>query len=127
MTTKEYVKTAQKARALLLEAYVEFVDGDDHLKGSETLWGAVALATQAVSRARRWRLGSHGRLQENADRLSTELSEQDIADDFQVAEKFHTNFYHDYLEDFRISRDRPLVHRFVSRVLAPPELGGGTA
>lgn len=70
--------------------------------------------------------GSHGRLRENADRLSVELGESDISEDFQVAEKFHTNFYHDYMDDFRLSRDRPFVRRFVSRVLALPELGGLT-
>jgi hypothetical protein len=122
MQAEEHV---QAARNFLVQSDLHFA-GVDRLQGSETLWGAAAHAILAVSRARRWRLGSHGRLRENADRLSTELSEQDIADDFQVAEKFHTNFYHNYLEDFRISRDRPLVHRFVSRVLALPELGGGT-
>ena len=122
MQAEEHV---QAARNFLVQSDLHLA-GVHRLQGSETLWGAAAHAILAVSRARRWRLGSHGRLRENTDRLSTELSEQDIADDFQVAEKFHTNLYHDYLEDFRISRDRPLVHRIVSRVLALPELGGGT-
>ena len=94
----------------------------DRLQGSETLWGAAAHAILAVSRARRWRLGSHGRLKENADQLSLELSDTSIAEGYQVAEKFHSNFYHDYLEEFRIRRDRPLVHLFVHRLLSLPEL-----
>ena len=49
MPTEEYVKTAQKARALPLEAYVEFADGDDHLKACEKLWQSAAHAVAAVT------------------------------------------------------------------------------
>ena len=113
----------QAARDLLAISDLHFASGD-RLQGSEMLWGAAAHAILALSRARRWRLSSHGRLKENADRLSTELADQNISDGFQVAEKFHSNFYHDYLEDFRLTRDRPLVHRFVNRLLSLPELTG---
>ena len=123
MRAEEHV---QAARDLLVKSDLHFAGGD-RLQGSETLWGAAAHAVLAVSRTRRWRLSSHGRLKENADRLSSELAESDISDHFQVAEKFHSNFYHDYLEEFRITRDRPLVHRFVDRVLSLPELRGLTS
>ena len=48
MPTKEYVKTAQKSRALLMESYVEFLDGDDHLVACEKLWQSAAHAITAV-------------------------------------------------------------------------------
>ena len=118
MRAPEHVQTA---RDLLVTSDQHFAIAD-RLQGSEMLWGAAAHAILAVSRSRRWRLGSHGRLKENADRLSFELSDTDIAEGFQVAEKFHSNFYHDYLDDFRIGRDRPLIHRFVNRLLSLPEL-----
>ena len=105
----------------MVKSDLHFADGD-RLQGSEMLWGAAAHAILAVSRTRGWRIGSHGRLKENAERLSTELGEPDISDNFQVAEKFHANFYHDYYDDFRMNRDRPVVHRFVHRVLSLPEL-----
>ena len=127
MTTKEYVKTAQKARALLLEAYVEFVDGDDHLKACDKLWQAAAHSILALSRLRLWPLGSHSRMRENADRLAVELGESHISTDFDAAERFHANFYHDYMSASDINVERPLVHRFVSRVLALPELRGLTS
>ena len=60
MTTKEYVKTAQKARALLLESYVEFADGDDHLKACEKLWQAAAHAITAVAQQRGWECDDPG-------------------------------------------------------------------
>ena len=37
---------------------------------------------------------------------------------FAVAEKFHANFYHDFMESFQIESDRPLVGRFVENVLS---------
>ena len=55
---------------MLLEAYVEFVDGDDHLKACDKLWQAAAPSILALSRLRRWPLGSHSRMRENADLLA---------------------------------------------------------
>lgn len=118
MRTEEHVRTA---RDFLLRSDAYFAGGD-RLQGSEKLWGAAAHAILAVSRIRGWGIGSHSRLKENAGRLSAELGEPDISDDFQVAEKFHANFYHDYYDDFRLNRDRATVHRFVYRVLSLPEL-----
>ena len=33
------------------------------------------------------------------------------------AEKFHKNFFHDEREDYEITADRPVVHRFVNRLV----------
>ncbi len=120
MRADEHVQTAWD---FLAKSDMYFADGD-RLQGSEKLWGAAAHAILAVSRVKRWQLGSHSRLRENAARLSYELSDSEISDDFQIAEKFHSNFYHGYMEDFRLVRDRPFVHRFVNRVLALPDLRG---
>ena len=118
MRVEEHIQTA---RDFLVRSDLYFADGD-RLQGSEKLWGAAAHVILAVSRTRRWRFGSHSGLRENVDSLSLELGDPLIAEDFQIAEKFHANFYHNYLEDFRVSRDRPRVHRFVHRVLSLPEL-----
>ena len=59
---------------------------------------------------------------EAADRLARELNEPLIQSDFNVAEKFHANFYHDFMADWRIEDSRPRVRRFVNRVLSLPEL-----
>ena len=34
-----------------------------------------------------------------------------------AAQQFHANFYHGFMEDDDIERGRPLVRRFVNRVL----------
>ena len=120
MRADEHVQTA---RDLLGQSNWHFSNGDK-FQGSETLWGAAAHAIMAVSRARRWRLGSHGRLCENAVRLSSELGESYLSTDFDAAERFHANFYHNFMTESDISTERPLVHRFVNRVLALPELRG---
>ena len=71
MQTKEHVKTAQKARALLLEAYVEFADGDDHLKACEKLWQSAAHAITAVAQQRGW---EHDDDPESANRTYRQIS-----------------------------------------------------
>ena len=37
---------------------------------------------------------------------------------FAAAEKFHANFYHDFMEDFELDADRPTVKEFVDRLMA---------
>ena len=100
----------------------QYFAADDRLQGSEKLWGAAAHAILALSRMRRWPLGSHSRIRENASRLSRELGESHLSTDFDSAERFHANFYHDYMTESDIGIERPLVHRFVNRVLSLPEL-----
>lgn len=118
MRSEEHVQTA---RDFLIKSDMHFANGD-RLLGSETLWGAAAHSILALSRLRQWPLGSHPRLVENADRLSTELGELYLSTDFDSAERFHANFYHDFITASDISVERPLMHRFVNRVLSLPEL-----
>ena len=118
MRADEHVETAW---AFLARSDSCFAD-DDRLQGSEKLWGAAAHSILALSRVRKWPLGSHSRLRENADRLSIELGESYLSTDFDSAERFHANFYHDYLTESDIAVERPLVHRFVNRVLSLTEL-----
>ena len=112
---------ARTARDLLVKSDLHFSDSD-RLLGSELLWGAAAHSILALSRLRRWPLGSHPRLVESAHRLSRELGELHLSTDFDSAERFHANFYHDFMTASDISVERPLVHRFVNRVLSLPEL-----
>ena len=114
---------ARTARDFLIRSDQYFA-ADDRLQGSEKLWGAAAHAILALSRMRRWSLGSHSRIRENAARVSQELGESQLWTDFDSAERFHANFYHDYMTESDIDVERPLVHRFVNRLLSLPELTG---
>ena len=35
-----------------------------------------------------------------------------------VAEKFHANFYHKFMQDYQFERDRPAVRLFLQRIHA---------
>ena len=118
MLTQEHTQTAQD---FLVASDREFAAGDI-LQGSEKLWGAAAHAVMAIAQQRGWRFGDHRALQSAADRLADELREPRLSEQFSVAQKFHANFYHDFMQDHEINRDRPAVHRFVNRVLLLPEL-----
>ena len=120
MRADEHVRTA---RDFLVKSD-QYFDEDDRLQGSEKLWGAAAHAILALSRMRRWSLGSHSRIRENAARVSQELGESQLWTDFDSAERFHANFYHDYMTESDIDVERPLVHDFVNRLLSLPELTG---
>ena len=53
------------------------------------------------------------------DRLAEEYDEPPSATNFSVAQKFHANFYRDFMEDEEIARDRPMVDSFVRRIVDP--------
>ena len=116
MLIGEHFQTAQD---FLAASDSEFAAGDI-LQGSEKLWGAAAHAVMAVAQQRGWRFGDHRSLQAAANRLADELHEPRLAEQFSLAQKFHANFYHDFMQDYEIERDRPSVHLFVNRVLSLP-------
>lgn len=118
MLTGEHSQTAQD---FLAASDSEFAAGDI-LQGSEKLWGAAAHAVMAVAQQRGWRFGDHRALQAAANRLADELREPRLAEQFGLAQKFHANFCHDFMQDYEIDRDRPSVHLFVNRVLSLPEM-----
>ena len=118
MLTGEHSQTAQD---FLAASDSEF-DAGDILQGSEKLWGAAAHAVMAVAQKRGWPLGDHRALQAAANRLADELREPRLAELFGLAQKFHANFCHDFMQDYEIERDRPSVHHFVNRVLSLPEM-----
>lgn len=117
MLTGEHSQTAQD---FLAASDSEFASGDIS-QGSEKLWEAAARAVMAAAQQRGWRFGDHRSLKVAADRLADEWREPILAVQFSVAEKFHANFYHDFMQDYEIERDRPSVHLFVHRVLSLPE------
>ena len=118
MLTGEHSQTAQH---FLATSNSEFVAGDI-LQGSEKLWGAAAHAVMAVAQQRGWRFGDHRALQAAANRLADELREPILANNFRVAEKFHVNFYHDFMQDFEIDGDREKVRDFVKSIFSLSEL-----
>ena len=114
MTVEEHIRTA---REFLLASDREFKSGD-HLQASEKLWGAASHAVLAVSQANGWPAGRHYALKQAAERLAVEHDDPLIGYGFEVAEKLHGNFYHDFMEEFELESARPRVRAFVERVLS---------
>ena len=114
MVKDEHVQTAQE---FLVKSDGYFAEGDV-LQGSEKLWGAAAHAVMAVAQQRGWKYGNHYTLRETALRLADELEDERISLGLGVAEKFHANFYHEFMEDSELDMNRPLAKRFVARMLA---------
>ena len=114
MTIDEHLRTA----LLFLEhSDREFAAGDE-LQGSEKLWGAASQSVMAFCKQRDWNFGKSNARKAAVQRLADEYGEPLLVSDFSVADKFHANFYHNFMEDEDIQRDRALVHRFVRRVVS---------
>ena len=114
MIKDEHVQTAQD---FLVKSDAYFAEGDV-LQGSEKLWGAAAHALTAVAQQRGWRYGNHNALRQAALRLADEMEDERIRLGLLVAEKFHANFYHDFMEDIELDVNRPDAQLFVARMLA---------
>ena len=122
MTTKEHVKTARKARTLLFEAYVEFLDGDDHLKACEKLWQSAAHAIAAVAQQRGWEYRDDPEsLNDIICRLGEERGETYLISAFSALKMFRDNVDYDFMEKFQIKSARPRARRFVEHILSLSE------
>ena len=113
MLAEEHVQTA---RGFLEAADREFAGGD-RLQGSEKMWGAASHAVMAVAQQRGWSFSSHGAMREAIRRLARERSDPYLEIGFSAAEKFHANFYHDFMEEDELEFSRPPMRDFVMRVL----------
>ena len=110
----EHVQTAED---FLAKSDAYFAEGDV-LQGSEKLWGAAAHSVMALAQQRGWQYGSHYALRQVALRLADEMEDERISLGLGVAEKFHANFYHDFMENSELDMNRLLAKRFVARMLA---------
>ena len=94
MLTQEH---AQAAKEFLDEADREFAEGDV-LQASEKMWGAASHAIMAVALQRGQPCGTH-RLMINAAReVADELDDVWLKAGISVAQQFHANFYHGFME-----------------------------
>ena len=118
MTTREMTvqQHAQTAREFLTASNREFAAGD-HLQGSEKLYGAATQAVIAICQQRGWRYKSHRAMQQAVSNLTREYDDLSIQSGFATAERFHENFFHDYLEDYQVEANRPVVHDLVNKLL----------
>ena len=112
----EHVDTAQE---LLAEADQKFADGRV-LQASEMLWGAAAHMVIALALQRGHPHRNHNAMKNAAKFLADEQVNPTIADDFEVAEKFHRNFYHNEMSESDLTLDRPRVRRLVETLRALP-------
>lgn len=112
MLLQERTHTAQD---FLQEADREFAEGKTR-QASAKLWEAAAHVVMSIAQRRGWQFATRYDLKIAAERLAVEYDDPVMASEFSVAEKFHANFYHGFMEDFQISEDRPIVRRFVERV-----------
>ena len=107
---------ATQAQVFLRQSDEEFAR-NDVLQGSEKLWGATCQAIMAVAEQRGWSYGKSKHRSVVIDRLAEEHDESWLKSGYSIAEKFHANSYNDFMEDYAIERDRPVVHRLVETLL----------
>ncbi len=116
MLIHEHTRTA---RDFLEAADREFESGDT-LQGSEKMWGG-SHAVMAVFQRRGWLFGSHNATRVAVGRLAEEHEDPFIRAAFGVAEKFHADFYHDFMESEERQESIASVRLLVARLIAMTE------
>ncbi len=114
MLVEEHIETAQN----FLEESDHYFSLGDMLQGSEKTWGAAAHAVMALAQRRGWPFGTHRALNIAVRMLADEHDDPTLEPAFGVAEKFHANFYHKFMEDFEYDSGRPVVRQFVEKMQA---------
>ena len=114
MNVNEHVQTARE----FLKASDREFEAGDKFQASEKLWGATCQAIMAIAEQRGWSYGKSKHRSVVVDRLADECEESWLKSGYGIAEKFHANFYNDFMEDYAVERDRPVVHRLVERLLS---------
>ena len=93
MTTQKYNTASLQ---LLAQARSELDQGNIR-QASEKGWGAAAQMVKAVAEARGWPRRHHGLLTQAVETLAAETNNDDLADQFAIANSLHINFYEDSL------------------------------
>ena len=114
MTVGEHIATAL---LFLGQSEREFGAGDT-LQGSEKLWGATVHAVLAIALEKDWPCGSHHSLKAAAGRLAEQNDDKSVSLAFSVAEKFHANFYHGFMQSYQLDADIPRVREFVEELVS---------
>ncbi len=109
MTAQEHTQTALD----FLEASDREFAAGERLQASEKLYGAATHIATAIAQQRDWQYRSHRAMKNAIFRLEQEYGDPLILAGFLAAEDFHND-----MEEYEIEQERPLVHRFISRMLA---------
>ena len=116
MEPMEHIDEAQE---FLAEADRKFAEGRI-IQASEMLWGAAAHMVIALAQQRGHPHRNHNAMKNAAKFLADEQVNPTITDDFEVAEKFHRNFYHNEMPESEVASDRSRVRRLVETLRALP-------
>ena len=113
MTTEEHM---EQAKRFLVQAEREFEAGDQ-MQASEKLWGAASHAVMAAAQSRDMPCGSHRAQRVAVDELSAEQNDPHIKTAYALAGKFHSNFYHGFMEEEDWAHESPIVRDFTEHML----------
>ena len=84
------------------------------------LWGAATHMVMALSQQRGLPYRNHNAMKNASKILAAEHRDPAIEEDFDVAEGFHRNFYHNEMSESDVAANRPRVRRLVETLRGLP-------
>jgi hypothetical protein len=83
----------------------------DFVQAGEKYWGAVAALLNALAEKRGWPHYSHRDYAVAVERLYIETGDKELVIGFSLAERLHSNFYHNFLspQGFQLHREAVLI------------------
>ena len=103
-------------REAMAAAGLDYYGGEGE-KGSAKMWQSVCAALQTLAEPRGWRCATVAEMREVAAALARETGDCRFIGGFAVAETYFANFAPAFFSDEHDDFARPLVRRFVIRVL----------
>ncbi len=107
-----YMKLCEK----YLRDAEELAAKEDFVQASEKYWGAVTSILNAIGELRNWDHYTHRDYNIIIENLYEETGDKDLLTDFGMAERLHSNFYHNFMRKSAFEYHREHVLRLIEKL-----------
>lgn len=113
---KSRIEIYMKLYERYLKDAEELTAKGDFVQASEKYWGAVTAILNAIGEIRGWDHYTHRDYNVIIENLYEETGDKDLLADFSIAERLHSNFYHNFMRKSAFEYHRERVLRLIEKL-----------
>jgi hypothetical protein len=113
---KSRIEIYMKLYERYLKDAEELTAKGDFVQASEKYWGAVTAILNAIGEIRGWDHYTHRDYNVIIENLYEETGDKDLLADFSIAERLHSNFYHNFMRKSAFGYHRERVSRLIEKL-----------
>ncbi len=113
---KSRIEIYMKLYERYLKDAEELTAKGDFVQASEKYWGAVTAILNAIGEIRGWDHYTHRDYNVIIENLYEETGDKDLLADFSIAERLHSNIYHNFMRKSTFEYHRERVLRLIEKL-----------